>query len=197
LMTKDGVTTDRVCRGAFSCPAADRSANRSPGDGVYDARLRSTLPAICRSRLPAPRNHRYSRFHRQVLLQAASGGLVAPGQTDLIPDKGQFAEDVKGQAASGSNREGESTEAGRRGGAARTSVEGSVMGLKRRGCVVRPWPLANWKQEELVDEAKPFHWQRPNIGGRVTREGRARFWERPEVQFLRATRRALPLLTAR
>ena len=29
---------------------------------------------------------------------------------------------------------------------------------------------------------------RPNIGRRVTREGHARFWERPEVKFLRATR---------
>src|SRR6478672_2038321 len=66
------------------------------------------------------------------------------------------------------------------------------MGLERRGCVVRPWPLANWKREEPVDEAKPFKdvmsWQRPNIGSRVTREGHARFWERPEVKFLRATR---------
>src|SRR6516165_6676534 len=52
------------------------------------------------------------------------------------------SEDVKGQAARGSNREGESTEAGRRGGAARSSDEGPVMGLERRGCVVRPWPLA-------------------------------------------------------
>src|SRR5262245_1500702 len=31
-------------------------------------------------------------------------------------------------------------------------------------------------------------WQRPNIGSRVTREGHARFWERPVVKFLRATR---------
>jgi len=38
-----------------------------------------------------------------------------------------------------------------------------------------------------VDEAKPFK-QRSNIGSRVTREGHARFWERPEVKFLRATR---------
>ena len=98
------------------------------------------------------------------------------------------SEDVKGQAASGSNREGESTEARRRGGAARSSVEGPVMGRERRGCVVRPWLLANWRQEEPVDEAKPFR-QRPNIGSRVTREGHARFWERPEVKFLRATRR--------
>jgi group II intron reverse transcriptase/maturase len=64
--------------------------------------------------------------------------------------------DVKGQATSGSNREGESTEAERRGGAARSGVEGPVMGLERRGCVVQPWPLANWKREEPVDEAKPF-----------------------------------------
>src|SRR5262245_12278124 len=30
------------------------------------------------------------------------------------------------------------------------------MGLERRSCVVRPWPLANWEREEPVDEAKPF-----------------------------------------
>src|SRR5262245_51626817 len=67
------------------------------------------------------------------------------------------SDDVKGEAASGSNREGESTEAGRRGGAARSSVEGPVMGLERRGCVVRPWPLANWKREEPVDDGKAVH----------------------------------------
>ena len=78
------------------------------------------------------------------------------------------SEDVKGQAASGSHREGESTEAGRRGEAARGSVEGPVMGLERKGCVVRPWSLANSKREEPVDEAKPFK-QRPDIGSRVTR----------------------------
>ena len=65
------------------------------------------------------------------------------------------------------------------------------MELDRRGCVVRPRPLANWRQEEPVDEAKPFM-QRSNIGSRVTREGHARFWERPEVKFLRATRREPP-----
>jgi hypothetical protein len=31
-------------------------------------------------------------------------------------------------------------------------------------------------------------WQRPNVGSRVTREGHARLWERPEVKFLRVTR---------
>ena len=63
---------------------------------------------------------------------------------------------MKGQATSGSNREGESTDAERRGGAARSSVEGPVMGPERRGCVVQLWPLANRKREEPVDEAKPF-----------------------------------------
>ena len=43
-----------------------------------------------------------------------------------------------------------------RDGAARSSVEGPVMGLERRGCVAQPWPRANWKREEPVDEAKPF-----------------------------------------
>ena len=50
---------------------------------------------------------------------------------------------VKGQAASGSNREGESTDAERRDGAARSSEEGPVMGLERRGCVVQLRPSAN------------------------------------------------------
>src|ERR1700748_3061409 len=41
-------------------------------------------------------------------------------------------------------------------------------------------------------------WQRPNIGSRVTREGHARFWERPEVRFLRATRQPfIPLIVRR
>ena len=34
--------------------------------------------------------------------------------------------------------------------------------------------------------------QRPNIGSRVNREVHARFWERAEVRFLRATRHSLP-----
>ena len=63
---------------------------------------------------------------------------------------------VKGEAASGSNREGESTDAERRGGAARSSVEGSVMEPERRGCVVQPWPSANRQRKEPMDEAKPF-----------------------------------------
>ena len=51
--------------------------------------------------------------------------------------------DAKGQATSGANREGESTEAERRDGAARSSDVGSVMELERGGCVVQPRPSAN------------------------------------------------------
>jgi hypothetical protein len=45
-------------------------------------------------------------------------------------ERANLFSDAKGQATSGSNREGESTEAERRGGAARSSDEGSVMELE-------------------------------------------------------------------
>src|SRR5271169_5935480 len=50
--------------------------------------------------------------------------------------------DAKGQVTSGSNREGESTEAGRRDGAARSSDEGSVMELERGAALFSQghWP---------------------------------------------------------
>jgi len=38
-----------------------------------------------------------------------------------------------------------------RGGAARSRVEGPVMGLDRRGCIVQPKTGANWQQEEPWD----------------------------------------------
>ena len=65
--------------------------------------------------------------------------------------------DVKRKGTSGSNREDQSTDAERRGGAARSRDEGSVMELDRRGCVVQPRPWANRQREEPVDEAKPFN----------------------------------------
>src|SRR5947199_359775 len=62
--------------------------------------------------------------------------------------------DAKGKGASGSNREAESTNAPERGGLPRSSEEGPVMGLERRGWVIaaelgqlvrREEPFAQWK----------------------------------------------------
>src|SRR3990172_1361565 len=50
-------------------------------------------------------------------------------------ERENLAGDDKGKGASGSNREAESTDAPERGGLPRSSDEGSVMGLERRGWV--------------------------------------------------------------
>jgi len=84
------------------------------------------------------------------------GNVLAYPATCAASRRPAFRGGVKGQATSGSNREGESTDAQRRDGAACISDEGFVMELERRGCVVQPRPRANWKREESVDEAKPF-----------------------------------------
>src|SRR5262245_52901011 len=51
-------------------------------------------------------------------------------------ERENLAGDAKGKGASGSNREAESTDAPERGGLPRSSDEGSVMGLERRGWVI-------------------------------------------------------------
>ena len=48
-------------------------------------------------------------------------------------ERENLAGDAKGKGASGSNREAESTDAPERGGLPRSSNEGSVMELERRG----------------------------------------------------------------
>src|SRR6267154_4330328 len=58
-------------------------------------------------------------------------------------ERENLCSDAKGEIASGSNREGQSTDAKYRDGAARSRDEGAVMGLDRRGCVVQPRPWAN------------------------------------------------------
>src|SRR5215813_3037552 len=51
-------------------------------------------------------------------------------------ERENLAGDSKGKGASGSNREAESTDAPERGGLPRSSEEGSVMGLERRGWAI-------------------------------------------------------------
>src|SRR5262245_24047489 len=77
-------------------------------------------------------------------------------QPGSCAERENLCSDAKGEIASGSNREGQSTKAEHRDGAARSSEEGPVMGLERRGCVVQPRPRVNWQREEPVDKAKPF-----------------------------------------
>src|SRR6267143_5661781 len=71
-------------------------------------------------------------------------------------ERENLCSDAKGEIASGSNREDQSTDAEHRDGAVRSRDEGPVMGLDRRGCVVQPRPRANRRREEPVDKAKPF-----------------------------------------
>ena len=56
----------------------------------------------------------------------------------------------------GSTHEGESTDAGHRGGLTRSSVEVPVMGMERRGWVIRLDCLANQRWEEPEGKAKPL-----------------------------------------
>jgi len=57
-------------------------------------------------------------------------------QPGSYKERENLAGDAKGKGASGSNREAESTDAPERGGLPRSSDEGPVMGLERRGRVI-------------------------------------------------------------
>ena len=67
----------------------------------------------------------------------------------LVRNVGTCRPDVKGKFRADSLRKGESTDAGHRGGVARSRVEGPVMGLDRRGNVVRLYCVDNPYGEEL------------------------------------------------
>ena len=70
------------------------------------------------------------------------GGGVNPDQA-LLWNAGTCRPDVKGEARVGSPRKSQSTDAGHRGGAARSRDEGPVMGLDRRGCGILLRQAAN------------------------------------------------------
>jgi hypothetical protein len=61
----------------------------------------------------------------------------------LLWKAGTGRPDGKGDVQAGDPRQGQSTEAGHRGGAVRSRDEGSVMGLDRRGCGMQPKQAAN------------------------------------------------------
>ena len=61
----------------------------------------------------------------------------------LVWNVGTCRPDAKGEAQVGSTHEGESTDAGHRGGPTRSSVEVPVMGMERRGWVIRSYSVVN------------------------------------------------------
>src|SRR2546429_1525701 len=76
---------------------------------------------------------------------------------------------ARGRTASGGHRERQSTEAGHGGGTARSSGEGPVMGLERRGRADQGQPSANPPGEEPKarprPEVKPFEIDKRLIAG--------------------------------
>jgi hypothetical protein len=66
-----------------------------------------------------------------------------------VRNVGTCRSDAKGDAPAGSPRKRQSTEAGHRGGVARSRVEGSVMGLDRRGGVIWSYQVGNPRGEDL------------------------------------------------
>jgi len=66
-----------------------------------------------------------------------------------VRNTGTCRPDAKGEVQADGLREGERTEAGHRGGVARSREEGSVMELDRRGGVVRLCSVGTPKGEDL------------------------------------------------
>jgi hypothetical protein len=66
----------------------------------------------------------------------------------FVWNAGTCRPDAKGEIQIGGPYEDESTDAGHRGGATRSSGEGPVMGLERRGCVVQLWREVNRRRED-------------------------------------------------
>ena len=65
-----------------------------------------------------------------------------------IRNTGTCRPDAKGATQAASRREGLSTDAGHRGGDARSREEGPVMGLDRRGVIIRLYPVDNPNGED-------------------------------------------------
>jgi hypothetical protein len=66
-----------------------------------------------------------------------------------IRNTGTCRPDVKGETQAVSRREGPSTDAGHRGGGARSREEGPVTGLDRRGAVIRLYSADNPRGDDL------------------------------------------------
>src|SRR5262245_39984505 len=79
-------------------------------------------------------------------------------------ERENLAGDAKGKGTSGSNREAESTDAPERGGPPRSSDEGPVMGLERRG-----WVIAVGVESTGNGKSSTFNGRRQPSGGGTSR----------------------------
>src|SRR5499426_4884968 len=86
-------------------------------------------------------------------------------QSGSCTERENLAGDAKGKGASGSNREAESTDAPERGGLPRSSDEGPVMGLERRGRVI------------VVDLGQPVRREEPFVQRKAAAFAR---WHEPD-----------------
>jgi hypothetical protein len=130
------------------------SVAETPGQRSRQARLReasaSEPPMKCRKQSRRCRNRGLTRLPGSAWgnPEACPGGIrhVGGAKLNQAPirngrnsapmrrEKPQAAETVRAKVPMRSPRDG----------AARSSGEGPVMGLERRGCGVQPWPRANW-----------------------------------------------------
>ena len=91
----------------------------------------------------------------------------------LMRNVGTCRPDAKGRSQADSFRKGRSTEAGHRGGGVHSRVEGSVMGLDRRGAVVRFGWAGNLKREDLRGQSKTvLYCEARSMGGVQAGEGK-------------------------
>ena len=72
-----------------------------------------------------------------------------------VRNTGTCRPDAKGETQAVSHREGPSTDAGHRGGGARSRVDGSVMGSDRRGVVIQLYLGGNLNRARLFNAAVP------------------------------------------
>jgi hypothetical protein len=66
----------------------------------------------------------------------------------LVRNLGTCRSDAKGETQADSLCESQSTDVEHRDGDVRSRDEGSVMGLDRRGVIIRRYYVGNWKQED-------------------------------------------------
>lgn len=128
------------------------------GAGLRQVRIKKTNASeplrMCR------KNVRDVETGIETLSREAGGGEPVYGSTGVrheggviliqawMRNVGTCRPDAKGDAQAGSPRKRLSTEAGHRGGVARSRVEGSVMGPDRRGGVVRRDSVGNSHEED-------------------------------------------------